>query len=151
MKLPLIFTLLIGGLTATSSLADTLIGLKDKGWASYYAGFQGSGLEIGVDTKGQVELYFTPKKGQRLNRAWPIEAQIRVERREKGKEKWVKKTTQSDGFTTEGKVELGQEKIEYEASVTGGVKYKVKVTGYRQVSSSYAQNWPGRATGYVDG
>jgi hypothetical protein len=127
MKLTLIYTLLIGGLTATSSLADTLIGLKDKGWASYYAGFLGSGFEVGVDTKGQVEFYFTPKKKLRMNRAWPIETQIRIERREKGEDKWVKKTTQLDGFTPMPKVQLDQENIEYQATVTGGVKFKVRI------------------------
>jgi len=128
MKLSLLCTILLGGLTATSSLADTLQGLKDKGWGSFYAGFQGSGIEMGVDTKGQVEFYFTPKKKLRMNRAWPIEAQVRIERREKGDEKWVRKTTQLDGFTPNGKVEFGQKDIEYQATVTGGVKFKVKIT-----------------------
>lgn len=128
MKLLLLYTLLLSGMTAlttTSSLADTLQGLKDKGWASYYAGYQGSGFEVGVDTMGQVEFYFTPRKGERLNRAWPIEADIRIERREKGEENWVRKTTQLDGFTPMEKVEFDQEKIEYQATVTGGAQFKV--------------------------
>jgi hypothetical protein len=103
-------------------------GLKDKGWASYYAGFQGSGYEAGIDTKGQIEFFFTPRKGERLNRAWPIEAQLRIERREKGESNWVQKTTQADGFTPMEKVEFDQENIEYLATVTGGAQFKVMVT-----------------------
>jgi hypothetical protein len=128
MKLSLLYTILLGGLTAlttTNSLADTLQGLKDKGWASHFAGYHGSGFEIGVDTRGQVEFYFTPRKGERLNIAWPIEADVRIERREKGEENWVRKTTQLNGFTPMEKVELDQEKIEYQATVTGGAQFKV--------------------------
>ncbi len=128
MKILFIYTILIVGLITPSSLADTMQGLKDKGWSSYHAGFQGSGFEVGVDTKGQVEFYFTPKKRIRINRAWPIESQIRIERREKGEDNWVKKTTQLDGFTPMEKVALNQKDIEYQATVTGGVKFKVKIT-----------------------
>ncbi|MFT5633766.1 MAG: hypothetical protein ACI9SQ_001489 [Rubritalea sp.] len=128
MKSPILYALFLTGLTATSSFADTMQGLKDKGWASYYAGFQGSGYEVAIDTKGQIEFYFTPRKGERLNRAWPVEAQLRIERREKGESNWVQKTTKADGFTPMEKVEFDQENIEYLATVTGGVQFKVMVT-----------------------
>jgi hypothetical protein len=127
----LFFALTLGSLTAFttfSSHAEVMQGLKVKGWASLYAGFQGSGFEVGIDTKGQAEFYFTPRKGERLNRAWPVETLLRVERREKGEENWVKKTTQLDGFTPMDKVELNQEKVEYRATVTGGAQYLVQFT-----------------------
>lgn len=130
MKSPLLFTALLTGFITltTSSQADTMQGLKDKGWASHYAGFQGSGFEFAVDTSGELEFYFTPRKGDRVNRAWPIETTLRVERRENGGVNWVKKTTKLDGFTPMEKVALNQEKIEYLATVTGGAQFKVKFT-----------------------
>ncbi len=128
---PLFSTALLASLLAFSpfnAFADTLQGLKDKSWASYYAGFQGAGIEMGVDTKGEVEFYFTPKKGDRLNRAWPIIANLKIERRTKGKEKWVRKSTKLDGFTTVGKPKLNEESIELISMVTGGTQFKVKFT-----------------------
>ncbi|MGJ8657760.1 MAG: hypothetical protein ACSHX6_15035 [Akkermansiaceae bacterium] len=127
MKLPLLCTLFLSALTTTSALANPLPSLDEKGWASYYAGFQGSGFELGVDTSGQVILYFAPRKNQRINTSWPVEAQIRVERRDKDGEKWVQKKTSLDGFTTGDKVEFGQEKVEFVATVTGDVKFKVMI------------------------
>lgn len=118
-------SLLLCGLSTSLLLAGPLPSLKETGWGSYHAGYQGSGMEIAVDVEGEIEFYFTPKKKLRMNRAWPIECNIRIERREKGKEKWVRKTTQRDGFTSAGDVEFGQDKIAYEATVTGGVKFKV--------------------------
>ncbi len=127
MKLPLICTLLLAGLTTTSSLAGPLPTLKEKGWTSFHAGFVGSGFEAGVDAKGQIALYFTPKKKERLNTSWPVEVKFRIERRTKGKEKWSYRKTQQDGFTSTGNVEFKQEKMEYVATATGDVKYKVTV------------------------
>lgn len=127
MKLPIILTSIIITLTTTSSFADNLLGLKEKGWSTFYAGYQGSGYEAGVDTMGQLEFYFTPRKGERLNRAWPIEAEVRIERREKGEDNWVQKTTQQEGFTAKKQLEFDEEKIEFQATVTGGAQFKVMV------------------------
>ena len=125
MKLPLLCTLLLCALAPTSTFADPLPGLDKKNWVSYYAGYQGSGFEVGIDARGQVVFYFTPRKNDRINYAWPVEAEIRVERRDKGEEKWVKKKTSLEGFTTTEKIEFGQEKAEFIATATGDVKFKV--------------------------
>jgi len=118
------YTLLFSSTMLVQSHADVLRGLKEKGWGSYYGGYRGSGYEVGVDTLGKVQFYFTPRKGIRLNRAWPIEARIRIERREKGEKNWVKKNIRGEEFTPMDKVSFGQENIEYIATVTGGAQFK---------------------------
>lgn len=109
--------------------ADLLSSLKDRGWTSYHAGFKGAGFDIGVDTKGHIKLFISPRKNQRINPSWPIETEIHIERREKDSNKWVQKKTSLTGFTVknEDKVELGQKEIEFTATVTGGAQFAVKM------------------------
>ncbi len=126
MKVLLIYSLLLCTIVSTAQ-ADILKGLKDKGWSSYYAGFRGSGIEIAVDAKGHIKFYFTPKRKIRINRVWPIDTHIRVERRAKGSKKWVKKKTKSDGFLSPKTVKIDQEKIEYHATATGDVQFKINL------------------------
>ena len=105
--------------------AGLLPSLKDRGWTSYHAGFQGAGFDLAVDTKGSIDLFISPRKNQRINPSWPIETAIHIERREKNTNKWVKKKTSLTGFTPKGEVELGQREIEFTATVTGDAQFKV--------------------------
>jgi len=108
--------------------AGLLPSLKDRGWTSCHAGFQGAGFDIAVDTKGSIDLFISPRKNQRINPSWPIETEIHIERKDKGSSKWVQKKTSLTGFTPKGKVELGQREVEFTATVTGDAQFKVKMT-----------------------
>ena len=107
--------------------AGLLPSLKDRGWTSYHAGFQGTGFDIAVDTKGSINLFISPRKNQRINPSWPIETEIHIERKEKNSNKWVQKKTSLTGFTPKSEVELGQREIEFTATVTGDAQFKVKM------------------------
>ena len=108
--------------------ADLLPSLKDRGWTSYHAGYQGSGFDLAVNTKGSIALFISPRKNQRINPSWPIETDIRIERREKNSVKWVQKKTSLTGFTPKDKAELNQREVEFTATVTGDVQFTVKMT-----------------------
>ncbi len=112
------------------TFAKALPSLKEDGWTSYYAGFKGSGFDMGVDTAGRIKLFFSPRKNQRINSSWPVQTELHIERREKDSTstKWVQKKTSLTGFTSTHKVEFGQREIEFTATVTGDVQFSVKMT-----------------------